>query len=89
MLNLNFSNLEPLRGELSPFLIDLQYLNYLDMQNNDFNQSLIHLDLTANLGTNIPFHIGNLSSLQYLDLSWNNFNNLENLAPSTFFFKIP
>ena len=37
MLNLNFSVLEPLRGKLSPFLTDLQYLNYLDVSFNDFN----------------------------------------------------
>ena len=37
MLNLNLSILEPLRGKISPFLIDLQYLNYLDVSINDFN----------------------------------------------------
>ena len=91
MLNLNFSVLEPLRGKLSPFLTDLQYLNYLDVSFNDFNQSpipesigslssLSHLDVqNANFGRNIPFQLGNLSRLQYIDLSYNHFNNPKNL----------
>ena len=91
MLNLNFSVLEPLRGKLSPFLTDLQYLNYLDVSFNDFNQSPIPesigslsslslLDVqNANFGRNIPFQLGNLSRLQYLDLSYNHFNNPKNL----------
>ena len=38
MLNLNFSDSrEPLRGKLSPFLTDLQYLNYFDVSFIDFN----------------------------------------------------
>ena len=69
MLNLNFSVLEPLKGKLSPFLTDLQYLNYLDVSFNDFNRSpipesigslssLSHLDVqNANFGRNIPFQL--------------------------------
>lgn len=90
MLNLNFSVLEPLRGKLSPFLTDLQYLNYLDVSFNDFNQSpipesisslssLSHLDNNANFERNILFQLGNLSRLQYLDLNYNHFNNPKNL----------
>nr|XP_023871757.1 receptor-like protein EIX1 [Quercus suber] len=90
-LDLSISEVEPLRGKLSPFLSELQYLTYLDVSYNDFNHTQIpksiaslsnlrHLDFYhANFGRNIPFQLGNLSSLQYLDLGWNNFNEPENL----------
>ena len=70
MLNLNVSfsfPSRPLRGKLNLSFIELKYLTYLDMSNNDFNYSqipefvgslsnLIHLDLYhANFGRNIPF----------------------------------
>ncbi|KAM3749849.1 hypothetical protein ACB098_05G216700 [Castanea mollissima] len=94
-LDLSISGVEPLRGKLSPFLSELQYLTFLDVSYNDFNHTQIpksigslsnlrHLDLyNANFGRNIPFQLGNLSNLQYLDLGWNNFNpeNLEWLCP--------
>uniref|UniRef100_A0A7N2LV12 Leucine-rich repeat-containing N-terminal plant-type domain-containing protein n=1 Tax=Quercus lobata TaxID=97700 RepID=A0A7N2LV12_QUELO len=90
-LNLSISDVEPLRGKLSPFLSELQYLTFLDVSYNDFNHTQIpksiaslsnlrHLDFYhANFGRNIPFQLENLSSLQYLDLAWNNFNEPENL----------
>ena len=39
MLNLNASSFpsRPLQGKLNLFLIELKYLTYLDMSNNDFN----------------------------------------------------
>ncbi|KAL4629202.1 hypothetical protein ACB092_05G290800 [Castanea dentata] len=94
-LDLSISGVEPLRGKLSPFLSELQYLTFLDVSYNDFNHTQIpksigslsnlrQLDLyNANFGRNIPFQLGNLSNLQYLDLGWNNFNpqNLEWLRP--------
>ena len=94
MLNLNASLYfpsTPLRGKLNPSLIELKYLSYLDVSNNDFNQSQIlefivflsnlrHLNLfNANFGRNIHFQLGNLSNLQYLDLSWNHFNKPESI----------
>ena len=94
MLNLDVSfsfPSRPLRGKLNPSLIELKYLTYLAMSNNDFNQSQIpefitslsnlkYLDLNnANFGRNIPFQLGNLSSLQYLNLWANPFNEPENL----------
>ncbi|XP_075663887.1 receptor-like protein EIX1 [Castanea sativa] len=90
-LDLSISDVEPLRGKLSPFLSELQYLTSLDVSFNDFNHTQIpksiaslsnlrHLDFyRANFGRNIPFQLGNLSSLQYLDLGWNNFNEPEDL----------
>ena len=93
MLSLNTSSIppRPLQGKLIPSLIELKYLTYLDVGNNDFNQSQIpetiaslsnlrHLNLFyANFGRNIPFQLGNLSNLKYLDLGLNNFNKPKNI----------
>ena len=77
LLNLyvSYFTRKPFRGKLSPSLIDLKYLNYLDLSHNDFNQSQIpkfigflsnlrYLYLSqSNFGRNIPFQLGNLSNL--------------------------
>ncbi|KAI3971466.1 hypothetical protein MKW92_033637 [Papaver armeniacum] len=70
-----------LQGKLSPSLLSINHLEYLDLAFNDFQQSeipfrfsdltkLAHLDLTfTNFTTLISAHFSNVSSLQYLDLS--------------------
>ncbi|XP_059627388.1 receptor-like protein EIX1 [Cornus florida] len=50
-----------LRGKISPSLLELQHLKYLDLSFNDFE------------GIPIPEFIGSFSSLQYLHLSDNGF----------------
>ena len=48
----------PLSGQISDSLLDLKYLNYLDLSSNE-------------LSGPIPYSIGNLDNLRYLDLSDN------------------
>ncbi|KAF8035539.1 hypothetical protein BT93_C1539 [Corymbia citriodora subsp. variegata] len=77
-------NLKPgqtLGGEISPSLLDLKELKYLDLSMNNFGgtklprfigslKQLRYLNLSgASFGGMIPPSLGNLSRLQYLDLS--------------------
>ncbi|KAF4357532.1 hypothetical protein G4B88_026911 [Cannabis sativa] len=67
-------------NEVSPSLLELQHLNYLDLSGNNFNSSKIptffgsmnnlkYLNLShSSFGGRIPLHFGNLTSLQVLDL---------------------
>ncbi|XP_050144061.1 receptor-like protein EIX2 isoform X2 [Malus sylvestris] len=76
---------------MSPKLIELQHLKYLDLSSVNFTgtqlpdfigslSNLRHLGLwDASFGGRIPTQIGNLTHLQYLDLTSNHFANLENL----------
>ncbi|KAJ9555407.1 hypothetical protein OSB04_010021 [Centaurea solstitialis] len=74
-----------LEGEISPSLVNLTYLNHLDLSWNSFNGTILnfigsmtqlrYLDLQYNYfnGT-IPNFIGSMTQLRYLDLSQNSFN---------------
>ncbi|XP_048422019.1 receptor-like protein EIX2 [Pyrus x bretschneideri] len=76
---------------MSPKLLELQHLKYLDLYRVNFNgtrlpyfigslSNLRHLDLSfASFGGRFPSQVGNLTHLQYLDLRWNDFNGAENL----------
>ncbi|XP_028951864.1 receptor-like protein EIX2 [Malus domestica] len=76
---------------MSPKLIELQHLKYLDLSSINFTgtqlpdfigslSNLRHLDLWyASFGGRIPTQIGNLTHLQYLDLRSNHFANVENI----------
>ncbi|XP_075501830.1 receptor-like protein EIX2 [Primulina tabacum] len=73
----------PLQGTISPSLLDLKHLTYLDLSLNDFESSAIpefisslnqlsYLNLSnANFGETVPQSFGNLSKLVYLDLGYN------------------
>ncbi|KAI3835776.1 hypothetical protein MKW92_025124 [Papaver armeniacum] len=70
-----------LTSKLSPSLLRINHLEYLDLSFNDFRESelpfrfskltkLTNLDLSyTNFIASISMHFSNLSSLQYLDLS--------------------
>ncbi|XP_059633800.1 receptor-like protein EIX2 [Cornus florida] len=71
-----------LRGQISSSLLHLKYLNYLDLSFNDFEgtripkflgmfENLRYLNLSSSFfAGEIPPHLGNLSSLNSLDLGY-------------------
>ncbi|RVX01896.1 Polygalacturonase inhibitor [Vitis vinifera] len=81
-----------LGGEISPALLELEFLSYLNLSWNHFGGSPIpsflgsmgslrYLDLSdAGFGGLVPHQLGNLSTLRHLDLGYNYGLIVENLG---------
>ncbi|XP_052186031.1 receptor-like protein EIX2 isoform X1 [Diospyros lotus] len=91
IVELHLSDLN-LTGNLTPPLLDLKFLSYLNLSyNNNFGgspipsflgsmTSLVHLDLfEAGFKGLIPHHLRNLSNIRYLDLGYNDGLYADNL----------
>ncbi|KAI4331838.1 hypothetical protein L6164_016793 [Bauhinia variegata] len=68
---------KPLRGEINLRLLQLEYLEYLDLQHNNF--SVVHCSTDDRQRYQNLSQITNFSTLFYLDLSDNPYMNVDNL----------
>lgn len=86
-----------LSGEINPSLLELKYLNYLDLSMNHFGgieipkfigslKELRYLNLSrSGFGGLVPHELGNLSSLRYLDINNDLYGFINAIYPDTFF----